>query len=99
MKIVKEVAVHPYIGNDKRQEVINWCNTQFGEYHETAEGEQWRWYPTSNYTRSKEGTFDVIFRKIEDAEWFLLRWGGDVVYTDVEGSEVDAEVFKNLFEV
>jgi hypothetical protein len=95
MKTVTEILIHPYIGNDNRPEVVDWCTKQFG----VVNSEQRRWVSTSNYTRSKEGTFDVFFKNLKDAQWFLLKWGGDIIYTKTEGSEVDPEVFQRLFEI
>ena len=95
MNIVTEILIHPYIGNDKRPEVVDWCTKQFG----AANSEEWRWGSTSNYVRSYEGTFDIFFKNLKDAQWFLLKWGGDIIYTKTEGSTVDPEVFQNLFEV
>ena len=69
------MIVHPHIGNDKRQEVMNWCIEKFGPYNE----EDSVWCATSNYDRSKDGTFDVHFEDMYEALWFLSKWGGEVV--------------------
>jgi hypothetical protein len=95
MKTINKILIHPKIGNDKRSDVIDWCTKQFG----ISNRKEWRWGTMSNYTRSNTGTFDIIFKNIKDAQWFLLKLGGDIIYKDVEGSEVDPEIFQNLFEV
>jgi hypothetical protein len=63
--------------------------------------EGWRWYITSNYTRSADGTFDVAFKHMKDAHWFIIRWGGNVVevtYEDVpEIYQVNTTHFDRLF--
>lgn len=94
MKHIKKLKVHPGLGNDLRQEVIEWCSKQWGEYN----NEDSFWGPTSNYERSEHGTFDVIFTDLKAAQIFLLRWGGQVV--DVEYEETfapDQEVLSKLF--
>jgi hypothetical protein len=69
------MIIHPHIGNDKRQAVMDWCEKKFGPYNE----EDSVWCATSNYDRSKDGTFDVHFEDMYEALWFLSKWGGEVV--------------------
>lgn len=101
MKPIKQITVHPYLGNETRTEVLEWCRTIFNDEFAESE-EEYRWVITSNYERSYEGTFDVLFKDIKDAEWFILRWGGDIVsieYEDVpEQYFVEDNLYKSLFE-
>jgi hypothetical protein len=101
MKPIKSVIVHPYIGNDQRSDVIDWCYKSFNDSYALDEND-FRWFSRSNYERSHEGTFDVYFKSLADAEWFILRWGGNIVgieYEDVpEKFVVREDVFKTLFE-
>jgi hypothetical protein len=95
MKNIKKLVVHPELGNDIRQEVVAWCTQQWGDYRE----EDSVWWTTSNYTRSYNGTFDMIFNDVKSAEFFILRWGGQIV--DIEYEEnfaPDPVVLNTLFE-
>lgn len=95
MKKIIKIVIHPHIGNDSRAEVISWCNNQYGDLHDQDE---YRWTTTSNYERSKDGTFDVVFYNEKDAHWFLLRWGGEIVEIDAEYVYgVSDEQFNTLF--
>jgi hypothetical protein len=95
---IKQLTVHPNLGNDVRYEVIEWCNKQWGDYH-LFEGDEWTWFTTSNYDRGAEsGTFDVIFKDVKAANLFLLRWGGQVFDVEYEECFVpDPEVLDKLF--
>jgi hypothetical protein len=101
MKPIKEITVHPYLGNDVRPEVLDWCLATFNDQYAQSEGD-YRWRSTSNYNRSYDGTFDIMFKTTEDAHWFILRWGGDVVnieYEEVpEQYVVRDDVYNVLFE-
>jgi hypothetical protein len=100
MKPIKEITVHPGLGNDLRDEVIDWCRSTFVDDYGLAESD-FRWWTTSNYNRSYEGTFDVFFKDLKDAHWFIIRWGGEVVnvqYEDVpEQYVVLDEIYNSLF--
>jgi hypothetical protein len=96
MKIVKQVTIHPELGNDVRQEVIDWCIKQFGD--PIVQEVEYDWWINSNYERSNEGTFDITFTSLKSAEFFILRWGGVIV--DTKYNEVfvpDPEILKSLF--
>jgi hypothetical protein len=101
MKPIKEITVHPNLGNDVRQEVLAWCRETFNDEYAESE-EDYRWMVTSNYTRSYDGTFDILFKTTADAHWFILRWGGDIVnieYEDVpEQYVVPDKIYNALFE-
>lgn len=95
MKTIKRLTVHPELGNDVRKEVMDWCTKHWGEYNT----EESVWMPTSNYKRSYNGTFDVIFNDVKAAEFFILRWGGQLY--DVEYDETfapDPVILNSLFE-
>jgi hypothetical protein len=98
MKPIKWITVQPNIGNDIRQEVKDWCSATFNEYDNEAS----QWFMTSNYTRSHEASFDLLFRHLKHAEWFILRWGGvisNIEYEDVpEQYVVSKKVLDVLFE-
>lgn len=94
MKKIKRLTIHPHLGNDVRQEVRDWCISNFGDYSD----EKSKWQITSNYVRTTKGTFDIIFDDEKLASFFLLRWGGEVVdvlyYND---TSTNLEVFNNFF--
>jgi hypothetical protein len=73
MESTEWITVQPNIGNDVRQEVSDWCYTTFKN---RSNGDR-NWFMTSNYTRELSATFDVVFKYLKDAEWFILRWGGE----------------------
>jgi hypothetical protein len=98
MKHIKKLTVHPELGNDMRRAVIDWCIKQWGDYYDT-EAEH-VWWITSNYDRSLNGTFDIVFNDVKAAEFFILRWGGNVFDVEYEEYYVpDPEVLDRLFEV
>ena len=73
------IVIHPSIDNSIRQHVYDWCETQFGEMHDSTNLENRIWIITSNYKRTPIGTFDVIFNTHLFATLFRMRWGGVVV--------------------
>jgi len=96
MKYIKQLTVHPELDNTVRQEVVDWCIKQWGDYHEHET--DCGWWITSNYDRSFTGTFDVIFTDIKAAEFFILRWGGQVVEYEYEERFAPSQtVLDNLF--
>jgi hypothetical protein len=96
MKIVKEITIHPELGNDIRLEVVDWCIAQFGD--PIVQVVDHDWWINSNYERSYDGTFDITFTDLKSAEFFILRWGGVVVDTKYDEVFVpDPEILKNLF--
>ena len=96
MKIIKKVNVYPEIDNDQRQEVYKWCEQMFGPKGWINENE-WNWFSSSNYDRSKYASFDMTFNNPAHATMFTLRWGGRIEVVS-EGTEVSNEVFDSLFE-
>lgn len=98
MKPIKWITVQPNIGNDIRQEVKDWCSTTFHDHN----NERCEWFMTSNYTRGHEASFDMLFKRLDHAQWFILRWGGcisSIEYEDVpEQYVVSKAVLENLFE-
>lgn len=98
MKPIKWVTVQPNLGNDVRQAVKDWCSTTFHSY----DNEYREWHITSNYTREEEASFDLLFKRLSHAEWFILRWGGcisNIEYEDVpEQYVVSEQVLDALFE-
>lgn len=94
MKQIKQLTVHPGLGNDLRMEVIDWCVKCWGDYHD----EDSKWWTTSNYNRTDNGTFDVIFNDVKLAEIFILRWNGTVCDIEYDKSScADPEVLDRLF--
>jgi hypothetical protein len=94
MKTITKATVQAPLKNEIRKEVKEWCEKNFG-----VQDDDYRWCITSNYARDEDGDFDVIFWNMNDAHWFILKWGG--VLADVEYEETFAvcdEVFDNLFE-
>ena len=96
MKIIKKVNVYPEIDNDMRQEVHKWCEETFGPKGWITEDE-WVWFSSSNYDRSKYASFDMTFKNPAHATMFTLKWGGRI-QVDSEGTEIIPEVFNSLFE-
>jgi hypothetical protein len=98
MKPIKWITVHPELDNTVRQEVKYWCEKTF----HSSDNDYPEWYMTSNYDRTYNGTFDMRFKHLKYAEWFILRWGGNIVeieYEDVpEQYFVREDIFKTLFE-
>lgn len=96
MKIIKRLTIHPKLGDNIRQEVHNWCTSQFGD---NFKQDVKKWLMTSNcYNKKSEGTFDMVFTDMSFASHFLLKWGGEVVNKQYdEVFSVDQEVFNNLF--
>jgi hypothetical protein len=98
MKPIKQITVQPSITNDIRQEVRDWCDMTFNHH----DNESSDWCMTSNYDRGHEATFDVLFKQLKHAEWFILRWGGvisNIEYEDVpEQYVVSKKVLDTLFE-
>ena len=98
MKTISKFIVHPEIGNERRAEVYKWCTDQWGDYHE-YEGDDWKWFPTSNYERSYDGSFDIHFQDIRLAHLFIIAWGGYVAETVTEyGDTGYTNSFDSLFE-
>lgn len=52
--------MHPFVDNRHRDHVMDWCVVKFGPQDD-------RWHITSNYDFSKDGEFDVVFSREEDA--------------------------------
>jgi hypothetical protein len=96
MKTIKRVIVQPELDNPVRKQVNEWCEKTFGPKYGN-DGNTWMWNETSNYDRSKYASFDVHFKHPEHATLFVLKWGGKQII-ESEGSEVDSEIFNNLFE-
>lgn len=94
MKIINYILIHPHISNLRRTEVLNWCMKEFGEYNNDI----WRWNITSNYDRSDDGTFDIYFKNRVDAQWFLIRFGGEVIEINYDGTDIEQETFNTLFD-
>lgn len=68
-----KIIVHPNIGNEKRQEIIDWCEVAFGSIYCSSP----RWFQTSNYERGPvSGTFDIHFKEESDAHFFIIAHGG-----------------------
>ena len=101
MKPIKEITIHPGLGNDVREEVIDWCRETFNDEYADTE-EEFRWRTTSNYERSYEGSFDVFFKDLKDAHWFILRWGGEVVHIEYQNVPeqyvIIDKIYNSLFE-
>lgn len=98
MKPIDRIIVQPELDNSIRQEVVEWCDSTFYTHPDS----DWRWNITSNYERSYQATFDVMFKNMRDAQWFILRWGGvisEIIYEDVpEQYFVEDKIFSELFE-
>jgi hypothetical protein len=91
--------VHPNIGNERRDEVYAWCTNQWGE-HNDHNGNDWKWFPTSNYDRGLDsGTFDIHFQDDRLVNLFLIAWGGYVAETEGRPEfKVKTKKLKELFE-
>ena len=76
-------CVHPGIGNDRRDEVVKWCEKIWGDLPNRT------FILTSNYDRDPIGTFDIYFKDIKNVGLFLLTWGGSIV---------EKPIFDSLFE-
>lgn len=96
MKKFKNCKIFPNIGNDRRQEVMDWCENIYGKMNADVP----RWMSKSNYTYplSYAGTFDIWFYDQKDANWFLLRWGGTIVETVYDEWYTSDEVVNTLFD-
>ena len=67
---MRTYVVHPYIDNQTRNEVKEWCQQSLDES---------QFLMTSNYKRSDRGTFDMHFYDRSSGMMFMLRWGGEIV--------------------
>ena len=67
---MRTYVVHPYIDNQTRNEVNQWCQHHLDDSHFVI---------TSNYKSSDRGTFDIHFYDRSSAMMFMLRWGGEIV--------------------
>jgi hypothetical protein len=91
--------VHPNLGNEHRAEVYKWCTSQWGDYYE-YEGNDWKWFPTSNYNRGAgSGSFDIHFQDERLVNLFIIAWGGYVAETEGKPTfKVDKRHLQSLFE-
>ena len=90
---MSRVVIHSCKENDERQQVLDWCESAFGN----GGG---KWYSRSNYR--DEGTFELIFSDQAAANLYMLRWGGkilDIEYQENFQLKVDPEAFEQLFEI
>ena len=97
MQKILSVTVQPELTNNFRPEVSAWCSETFG----SKDNDYVSWYITSNYTRGYDAEFDVVFERLQDAQWFIIKWGGvvsNIEYDGIEVYQIKEEVFNTLFE-
>ncbi len=96
MKEFKYCKIFPNIDNNERQAVMDWCEKEFGPLNASPT----RWMSGSNYTYPLEfrGTFDMWFYNKDDANLFLMCWGGTVIETIFNEWYTPNDVLGELFD-
>ena len=72
--------VQPTLKNSVRQNVVDWCYSQFGDRYKVQGNKEYlNWAITSDYNRGINADFSFLCINEKDAVWFAMKFGGNIV--------------------